>query len=244
MPRRTRAAAAVPPPLEGVMALPPELQQQILGQLDLNTRLTTAALVCTRWRDLSVSRELMQTIEACVPEDGNWSALLARMESFCAWLCRHAAPHVRRLRIVVNPSLSADLGPDGGEAGELFMDAIDELGAALAELGPHRRLEDLCLCWHQDSSFGSLSHMELRRKGAAAWPHALRRSLRRLCLNLEPMMLHVEAPLQVGRPCSTRHEARPRSTLGAAGAAPDAPAAPVLPARPCRRRSQPWRSSS
>lgn len=199
-PRRRRAGAPAvapdaPPPLEGVLALPAELQQAILGQLDLNTRLNTAALVCKLWRDFSVCAGLLQTVEARLLDDDDRSALLSRMQGFCRFLWRRAAPHVLRLNVVL-PGVVPP-GAQGDEAEERLWDALEELGGALREIGYYRRLQDLSLCIHLDGPDGGPC-MQLLHHGAHAWPRALRSSLRSLRLSIEPMILHIDAPLQVG----------------------------------------------
>lgn len=187
-----RAAAAAAPPL-GVMSLPPELQETILGCLDLKTRLKTAALVCKQWWELSVAPGLLRVVEASLPDD-EAPALLRRMEAFCDWLLRHAAPHVRRLRIVAQSSME-QLNEAAEE--ELAEAILQELGGTLKALGAHRTLQDLSLCVHLEG----MCVFKLRRgAGASAWPRALRGSLRRLRLDVEPMMLEITAPLQVRPP--------------------------------------------
>ncbi|KAL4447856.1 hypothetical protein ABPG75_005075 [Micractinium tetrahymenae] len=185
--RRGQMPPPPPPAAANSGALPEELLLSILGLLDTNTLLSTAALVCKRWRELTLSTQLLHTVEARLP--GAEAALVAQVEVFCNCLLHRAAPHVRRLRIVM-PEQGPPQGLDGpdGEAIEHFDRIASELGAAFTRVGQHCQLEDLSISLRTEGMF-----LEVPVGG---WAEALGRCLRRLRLDLEPASLATDARLQ------------------------------------------------
>lgn len=105
----------------------------------LASRVGVAALVCTRWRQLAQSPQLMRSVEVCrrgcpaVP-------LSAAAFSFGEWYYEWAGPHAQRLHV----ELPVDFGPyeaDDEEIGyaldrldNMLYTSVDDYGCHLQEL--------------------------------------------------------------------------------------------------------------
>lgn len=235
------AAAAAVPPL-GLAALPDGVLEQVLGRLDLETRLTAAALVCKRWRELSVAPGQLQVVEALLDGVG-LPVSQQRIQCFRWWLTIRAAPHVRRLHIVLRTSYSGWLLH---VAEAELSGLLARLGAALAAVGGHRKLLDLSLTMKVDGPFVQAT-WPLQRTGPAAWPCALSGSLRRLRLELDPIQLDVEAPLQASSQACLLSRMRDRRARACSSAADNRHATsdpPPLALLDRRRSCLLWRTSS
>ncbi|KAL4448373.1 hypothetical protein ABPG75_005592 [Micractinium tetrahymenae] len=98
------AAAGTPDPSPGFADLPDEIVQAILGQLALEDRLRSAALVCRQWRRACACPQLLREIritEGALPRGRVWTR--QRFEALFAWLAAGAAPHIRSLHAAFSP---------------------------------------------------------------------------------------------------------------------------------------------
>lgn len=139
----------------------------ILGFLDTNTLLSTAALVCKGWRELTLSAQLLSTVEAQLP--GAEEALLSRLRLFRAWLQRRAGQHVRRLRIVM-PDYGVPHGAQGPdeEAAQLLLRIDSKLVAVCQDLGRHHQASGSCALGGNRLAASALAARSSRALGIAS----------------------------------------------------------------------------
>ena len=111
----------------------------LLSLLRAHFRVGEAALVCTRWRELTHSVPLLRTIEARI-RGSPVRTLSQAATSFCDWFYDWAAPHAQRLNVV----LPYDYGPYDAPFNDVVF-AMDELSGTLDVVSAERgcRLQDL-----------------------------------------------------------------------------------------------------
>ncbi|PRW32625.1 cytochrome p450 isoform A [Chlorella sorokiniana] len=139
-------------------SLPDELWLKVFGGVDFAERHRSLALVCRYWAQLVHTPALLTEVQ--LTQEGS-QAVVPCLRSFCAWLPRRAAGHVRRLRFCI----SLDRHTDQREV-------VPTLAAATAACCAAGGLQDLYISVESDepmqlswlAALTSLTRLEFDRE--------------------------------------------------------------------------------